>query len=104
MLLDNEMYLCHLTSNELDFSTVAVGSGTSYVCNITDSIMFTQSQLELITGWLCALWRWTSIHLLPCAVFDVSFVSSLQGITFSTEVRALTVYQCNATRRYIMCE
>ena len=38
MLLDNETYLCHFASGENYFTVEAVGSGTTYACNITDSI------------------------------------------------------------------
>ena len=38
MLLDNETYLCHFATGGNYFTVEAAGSGTTYACNITDSI------------------------------------------------------------------
>ena len=82
-LLDGEAYLCHFASSGLTFTVDAVGSGTTYSCNITGRLPSLQ---ELST------------------VFDVSFISSLVQIPFSTSASALTVYQCGVTTRYFKSE
>ena len=38
VLLDGETYLCHFASNGTTFVVEAVGSGTTYTCNITSNI------------------------------------------------------------------
>ena len=51
MLQENEMYSCHFAGNEATFMVEAVGSGATYICNITSSI---PTQYEgLATG--CAM-------------------------------------------------
>ena len=79
-LFDGEAYLCHFSSNGVSFTVDAVGSGTSYTCNITGRLP--PQVRELSTA------------------FNVSFISSLIQIPFSTSISALTVYQCGATTRY----
>ena len=37
-LVVNETYLCHFTSGGVPFTVEAVGSGTTYSCNITGEI------------------------------------------------------------------
>ena len=77
-LLDGETYLCHFSSNEVSFTVDAVGSGTSYTCG-----RLPPQVQELSTE------------------FNISFISSLIQIPFSTSISALTVYQCGATARYV---
>jgi hypothetical protein len=37
-LLDSETYLCHFAGGEVMFTIEAIGSGTTYTCNITGVI------------------------------------------------------------------
>jgi hypothetical protein len=37
-LLENETYLCHFISGGVPFTVEAMGSGTTYTCNITGVI------------------------------------------------------------------
>ena len=82
-LLDGETYRCHFAGGGSTFMVDAVGSGTSYSCNIT-------GRLPSLQG--------------LSTVYDVSFISSLAQIPFSTSVEALTVYQCGETSRYSKIE
>ena len=68
-LLDNETYFCQFTSTFV-FSVVAVGSGTSLVCNITDAIPI-QNLTGLATGgWWKIIWvanMWFNFNFL-CSI------------------------------------
>ena len=102
MLQENETYFCHFAEDEETFMVPAVGSGATYTCNITGSLPAEYGGLA--TG----LWtsKLLSINLLNLSlslfsVLNVSFVSSLRGIPFSTNVGGFTIYICSATSRYV---
>ena len=79
----------------------AVGSGTSYTCNVTGEV---PSEVEgLSKGEYCHFFYISTdspSNIISAAV-DVSLASSLLGIPFSTNPGALTIFQCSSAKKLV---